>query len=75
MLTTEALVTEMPEKENRLRVVRARMGGTDYSASAFMIFARRPRSDSAWPAIARFMLSGKITSLTSTAVTLIPPSD
>src|ERR1700674_2886998 len=37
-----------------------------------MIFARRSRSDSAWPAIARFMLSGKITSLTSTAVTLIP---
>src|SRR5580693_6097878 len=37
-----------------------------------MIFARRSRSDSAWPAIARFMLSGKTTSLTSTAVTLIP---
>jgi hypothetical protein len=37
-----------------------------------MIFARRSRSDSAWPAIARFILSGKTTSLTSTAVTLIP---
>src|SRR5262245_53687330 len=37
-----------------------------------MIFARRSRSDSAWRAIARFMLSGKITSLTSTAVTLTP---
>src|SRR6266481_426194 len=42
------------------------------SASAFMILARRSRSDSAWPAIARFILSGKTTSLTSTAVTLIP---
>jgi hypothetical protein len=36
-------------------------------SSEFMIFARRSRSDSAWPAIARFMLSGKTISLTSTA--------
>jgi hypothetical protein len=35
-------------------------------------FSRRARSDSAWPAIARFMPSGKTTSLTFTAVTLIP---
>jgi hypothetical protein len=38
----------------------------------FQAAQKLPRSDSAWPAIAPFMLSGKITSLTSTAVTLIP---
>src|SRR6266850_2717663 len=42
------------------------------SPSALTILARRSRSASACLAIARFMLSGKDTSLTSTAVTLTP---
>jgi hypothetical protein len=41
-------------------------------APAFVIFAWHSRSDSGLTGIARYMLSGKITSLTSVAVTLIP---
>src|SRR5690625_6318246 len=43
-----------------------------YSPRAAITFARRSLSDSACLAIARFIVSGRITSRTSTETTLIP---